>query len=248
MEVAHGRQKYWLTCSGMNKTILVTGANRGMGLEICRQLAALGHTVVLTSRNAESGGAAAASIEGDVHFLQLDVSSDESVKRCLGQVREKFGRLDVLINNAGIIKKPNTKAANLATVTADEVQFVFETNYFGPMRMSSAFLSLLKKSDDGRIINMSSGMGAIDDLKLGGYAGYRLSKAGLNAQTIQLAAELANTKVKVNAMCPGWVRTDMGGSNASRPVEKGAETAVWLATAGSIKTGKFWRDKKVIPW
>lgn len=229
--------------------VLVTGANRGIGFEICQQLAALGHNVILTARHGDKGATAAKSLDGSVDFIQLDVTSDDSVTRCAADVEERYGRLDVLINNAAIIKPdPKEKAKSLKTATANEIKIVMETNFFGPLRMNHAFLPLLLQSREGRIINMSSGMGELDDLKYGGYAGYRLSKAGLNAQTIQLAAELKTTNIKVNAMCPGWVRTDMGGASASRSVSRGAETAVWLATTATIPTGKFWRDKKEISW
>lgn len=233
----------------MKPISLVTGANRGIGLEICRQLAELGHTVILTARNAVKGETAAKSLSGDVHFLQLDVTSDASVNSCAGDLEKQFGKLDVLVNNAAIFKvDPLGKAKGIKDVTTDEVKAIMETNFFGPLRVNHAFLPLLTKSKEGRIINVSSGMGELSDLRYGGYAGYRLSKAGLNAQTIQLAAELRHTSIKVNAMCPGWVRTDMGGPDATRSVAKGAETAVWLATAEGLPTGRFWRDKREIRW
>jgi NAD(P)-dependent dehydrogenase (short-subunit alcohol dehydrogenase family) len=232
----------------MAKTILVTGANRGIGLEICRQLAELGHTVLLTARDKAKGEVAARSLEGDVYAFELDVTKDESVNSCAGNVSAQFDRLDVLINNAAIYKLPGTRAAPLRSATAEEVMTIMNTNFFGPLRMNAAFLPLLRKSPEGRVINISSGMGAWDDLRWGGHAGYRMSKVGLNALTVQLAAELGDTPIKVNAMCPGWVRTDMGGAGASRSVKKGAETAVWLATAEKIPTGKFWRDQREIEW
>ena len=121
-----------------------------------------------------------------------------------------------------------------------------DANFFGPWELIKTLKPLLSKSDDPRIINMSSGMGALNELKRGGYAGYRTSKTALNALTIQLASELDD--IKINAMCPGWVKTEMGGSEAEREVEKGAETAVWLATNDVIPSGKFLRDKEVIEW
>jgi NAD(P)-dependent dehydrogenase (short-subunit alcohol dehydrogenase family) len=133
--------------------------------------------------------------------------------------------LDILINNAAI----GTGTTGAVNADLNEVRQIMETNFYGPWRLSLALLPMLKKSREGRIINLSSGMCALEDLN-GGYAGYRLSKAGLNALTILMANELRGTNLKVNAMCPGWVRTDMGGSGAPRPLEKGAETAVWLAT------------------
>ena len=133
--------------------------------------------------------------------------------------------------------------ANLA-----EVDKHMKSNFYGPWNMSQAFYPLLKKSVDARIMNISSGMGALEDLKLGGNAPYRISKTALNGLTILMASELKNSGIKVNAMCPGWVRTDMGGSGAPRNVEQGADTAVWLATTKEISTGKFYRDRKEISW
>jgi NAD(P)-dependent dehydrogenase (short-subunit alcohol dehydrogenase family) len=170
------------------------------------------------------------------------VSNEDSVRQAKDWVQEKYGKLDVLVNNAGIISHKG-----LVEVETEEVKNTMETNFYGPMRMNHYFIPLLKKGSSAKIINISSGMGALDDLH-GGYAAYRLSKAGLNAQTILLANELKSTGIKVFAVCPGWVKTDMGGQGASRPVEKGAETPVWLATTEEGLTGKFYRDKKVIAY
>lgn len=129
----------------------------------------------------------------------------------------------------------------------EDIKRVLETNYFGPMRVTKYLLPLLQKSTDGRIINMSSQMGEIDSLKGGGYASYRLSKTNLNMWTILLAGELKGA-VKVNAMCPGWVKTDMGGQSAPRTVQQGADTAVWLATEAKTETGKFFSNRKEVSW
>ncbi len=227
----------------MEKIILVTGGNRGIGLGICKELASKGHTVLLASRSIEKARSASKGIGGNISPIQLDVTSPEDIENAVKFVREGFGRLDVLINNAGI----GVGSKGLKHPDLDDIREIFETNFFSIINLNAAFLPLLKQSQDGRIINMSSGMGALDDL-VGGYAGYRLSKSGLNAQTILLANELKPDGISVNAMCPGWVKTDMGGQSAPRTIEKGAETAVWLATAENIPTGKFFRDKKVIPW
>ena len=227
----------------MELIILVSGGNRGIGKEICRQLAYMGHTVYLGSRDIRAGESVADSLKGNVIPVRLDVTNEEDIRAAYSKIEADQGRLDVLINNAGIyigskgLRNPDLKA----------IRDTFEANFFGPIHMNSIFLPLLKNSNQGRIINISSGMGALKDLT-GGYAGYRLSKTGLNAQTILLANELSGDGIRVNSMCPGWVRTDMGGAGASRSVEKGAETAVWLATEKDIPTGKFFRDKKVIPW
>lgn len=224
------------------KTILVTGGNRGIGLEICNQLAVQGHTVIMGTRDLERGQNVAKTLSGKVHVMQLDVTDPESIKSLANDIDEEFGHLDVLINNAGI------GVGNSGAVDADpeEVKAIMATNFYGPWYTIQGLIPLLKKSTDGRIVNMSSGMGAMSDLT-GGYAGYRLSKTSLNGLTILLANELAG-EVKVNAMCPGWVRTDMGGSGAPRSVKQGADTAVWLATADPIPTGKFFRDRREISW
>ena len=225
------------------KTIIVTGANRGIGLEICKQLAKLEHDVVLTARTRTKGIAAVDQIGNHVTFAELDMANDDSIKNFADRMKKRSNHIDVLINNAGI----GVGNTGLENVIMKEVKEIMESNFYGPMQLNALLIPLLKNSEEGRIINMSSGMGALDDLT-GDYAGYRLSKAGLNAQTIFLSNELKGTGIKVNAMCPGWVRTDMGGAGADRPVSKGAETAVWLATAKNIPTGKFFRDKKVITW
>ncbi|NNC85887.1 MAG: SDR family NAD(P)-dependent oxidoreductase [Bacteroidia bacterium] len=225
------------------KTIVVTGANKGIGMEICKQLAKLDHDVVLTARNRNKGLQAVNEIGSNVSFVELDVSNKESIEKFADRMKKRSDSIDVLINNAGI----GVGKAGLSDANVSEIKEIMETNFYGPMQLNALLLPLLLKSAEGRIINMSSGMGAYDDLE-GGYAGYRLSKAGLNAQTILLANEIKGTGVKVNAMCPGWVRTDMGGAEADRPVSKGAETAVWLATVKKIPNAKFLRDKKVIPW
>ncbi len=224
------------------KSILVTGGNRGIGKEICRQLSELGHRVFMGCRSLEQGAEAAQGMD-NVEVVQLDVSSDDSVKEAYKLLNNSLHSLDVLINNAGI----GVGRRGLVNPNIEEVKQIMETNFYGPMRMNGTFMPLIKSSDAGIIINISSGMGAKDDL-VGGYAGYRMSKWGLNGQTILLSNELRGTGIRVATMCPGWVRTDMGGPGASRPVERGADTAVWLATTDEWETGNFWRDRKVIPY
>jgi NAD(P)-dependent dehydrogenase (short-subunit alcohol dehydrogenase family) len=225
------------------KIILVTGGNRGIGLEICRQLDKIGHKVILTSRDETKGREAVSGLKGNIAYHTLDVTSQSSVDELFGFVGEEFGRLDVLINNAGIVSR-NT---DLSLVEIDEVKRIMETNFYGPMRMNRTFIPLLQKSRDARIINISSGMGAIGSLT-GGFAGYRLSKVGLNAQTILLSNDLKRMGIRVFAVCPGWVKTEMGGSAAPRPVHMGADTAVWLALEKDPVPGKFYRDRKIISW
>jgi NAD(P)-dependent dehydrogenase (short-subunit alcohol dehydrogenase family) len=227
--------------------IVVTGGNRGIGFEICRQLASRGAQVVLTARKVEAGREAVEKLAAQkltVRFQPLDVTSSESAKKLRDFLESTFGQVDVLINNAGIISE--AEASGLE-VNAAIVRTTFETNTLGPLQLSQTLLPLLKRSRAARIVNMSSGMGALSDMG-GGYAAYRISKAALNAVTGILAAELRGA-IAVNSMCPGWVRTDMGGANAERDVSQGADTAVWLALdAPQDLSGKFLRDRKVIAW
>ena len=225
------------------KVILVTGANRGIGKEICKQMAALDWQVIVAARKPEAAQQVYDQIGHGAFPLMLDVSNEQSVQAAASTVQDKFGQLDVLVNNAAIMGNASMRSFDLK-----EIEEAMNTNFMGPIRTSKYFMPLLKKSTDGRIINVSSGMGELSSLQSGGYGAYRLSKTSLNAFTILLASELQGSGVKVFAMCPGWVQTDMGGKGAPRPVEKGAETAVWLATDKHVATGKFYRDKKVIDW
>ena len=227
----------------MKKIALVTGANRGIGLEIVRQLADLGWEVILGSRDPQKGAEAAAGMSGAIHVQALDVTNDESVAQAAAKVHKQFGRLDVLINNAGVYGQ-----GKLHTLPLRQFKDMYEINFFGAIRTVQAFVPLLQKSDDARIIQMSSGMGSLESVKAGGFAAYNLSKAGLNLQTMMLATELATMGITVNSMCPGWVATEMGGANAPRTVPQGADTAVWLATTQERPTGHFFRDRHVIPW
>jgi NAD(P)-dependent dehydrogenase (short-subunit alcohol dehydrogenase family) len=232
---------------------LVTGSNRGIGFEIAKQLAMKKIEVILTSRDSADGEAAVRKIARDgvkkMVAMKLDVSNQVSVDNLLTKVEKTFGRLDILVNNAAIlIDKDNGVASNadLGTVKA-----TLETNLIGAWRMCKAFIPLMKKNSFGRIVNVSSGAGEFEYMATsGGYwPGYSVSKASLNALTIMLASELKGTNILVNAVCPGWVRTDMGGSNATRSVEEGAATPVWLATLpDGGPTGHNYHDKKQINW
>ncbi|WP_420317271.1 SDR family NAD(P)-dependent oxidoreductase [Ekhidna sp.] len=225
----------------MRKTIIVTGGNRGIGKEICRQLVELGHDVVLTARSIEKGEEAA--LEVGAKFRELDVSNQENIKAFVYKYKEEVGELDVLINNAAIMISDGTDVLN---IDLEVVRKTIDTNVYGPWLLIQELAQLLEKSEDGRIINISSEMGVIDDLT-SNHPAYRISKTALNALTLIIHGKLGSS-VKVNAMCPGWVRTDMGGSGAARPVAKGAETAVWLATERDVPNGKFLRDKRIIDW
>src|SRR5215208_2491584 len=224
---------------------LVSGGNRGIGLEIVRQLAERGMTVILGSRDEKEGRSAAEGLSGDVVVQQLDVTDEESVDRLVASVEDEFGRLDVLINNAGIT---NDRGQRGVDADLDRVREALEANLLGAWRLCEAFIPLMRRHGYGRIVNISSGLGALNDMG-GGSPAYRVSKAGLNVLTRILASELRGTGILVNSVCPGWVRTDMGGSGATRSVEEGADTPVWAATLpNNGPTGGFFRDRRSIPW
>lgn len=232
----------------MNKTAIVTGSNRGIGLEIVKELLQKNFDVIMTARNEAKGKAVFEELRqknSNLHFALLDVASEESMSALAQHVSKEFGRADVLINNAGIFMDQKYGGLN---VPLDIVLKTFTTNTLGPLRLSQLLIPLMKKNNYGRIVNLSSGLGSLDEMGAG-YPGYRISKTALNAVTKILAAETADSNILVNSMCPGWVRTDMGGSGATRSVEKGAETAIWLATSeDNGPTGKFFRDKEEIAW
>ena len=234
------------------RVALVTGANRGMGLEIVRQLSRLGLIAVLAARDLEKGKVAAATVaaeEFDVPVVVLDVTDADSIRAAVAEVRGLFGRIDVLVNNAAILKEGlMPEDTSVLDVSGDLVNQTFLTNTVGPLRMIQATVPAMRERGYGRIVNLSSGAGQLAEMG-SGYPAYRLSKSALNALTRTTAAELRAHEIKVNSVCPGWVRTDMGGPHATRTVEHGAETAVWLATLPEDgPTGGFFRDMKPIPW
>jgi len=233
----------------MQKIALATGANRGLGFEVSRQLAKLGMQVILTSRDPEKGQKAAEQLrtEGlEVVYCPLDVTNPESIASLSQFIRDKFGRLDVLINNAGLMIDPPDISVFDAKV--DTLRKTMETNVYGPLQLIQALVPLMKEHNYGRIVNVSSGMGQLTDMS-GGYPAYRISKTSLNALTRIFADELKGTDILVNSMCPGWVKTDMGGPGATRTPEQGVDTMVWLATLPDDgPTGAFFRDREPIPW
>jgi NAD(P)-dependent dehydrogenase (short-subunit alcohol dehydrogenase family) len=228
------------------RIVLVTGANRGIGYEVARQLAEKKWTVILTARDEAKGRKACEDFAGrgwDVQFHRLDVTDTENIRRLVRDLTGDPGRMDVLVNNAGILMDEDRGSPG---VPIESLRRTMETNFFGPFLLSRALLPLLNQSDDPRIINVSSGLGQLSDGG-GGYPAYSISKAALNMMTVQFAEDLGG-RVKVNSVCPGWVRTGMGGTGAPRSIEKGAESIVWLATAPDSPNGKFIRDRKEIAW
>ena len=227
------------------RVALVSGGNRGIGREICRQLATKGITVILGSRDEDSGLLTAEGLSGDVVVHQLDVADEKSVGRLASFVEGEFGRLDILVNNAGIANDEGQRGID---ADLDRVREALEANLLGAWRLCEVAIPLMQRNSYGRIVNMSTGLAALEDMG-GGSPAYRVSKTALNALTRILASELRGSGILVNSVCPGWVQTDMGGSSAPRPVEEGADTPVWAATLpNNGPTGGFFRDRRPIPW
>jgi NAD(P)-dependent dehydrogenase (short-subunit alcohol dehydrogenase family) len=229
------------------KTALITGANKGIGHEVARQLAAKGFQVFVGARNAKAGRKATEEITkkcGNATFLEIDVADNDSVTKAAREFSNIADRLDVLVNNAGIIVDGDDA---ILEISDDLFRKTIETNTLGALQVTRAFAPLLRKSKAPRVVNVSSGGGQLTGGADGWAPAYCISKTALNGVTVQLAAALP--KFAVNSVCPGWVRTEMGGENANRSVEEGAETIVWLTSeAPQDLTGKFLRDRKEIPW
>ncbi|WP_420147187.1 SDR family oxidoreductase [Spirosoma sp.] len=231
------------------RTALITGANKGIGKEIARQLAQQGFAVFIGARDAAKGREASEELcqQGyEATFIELDVTDPVSIRVACGTFSQKADHLDVLVNNAGILEDHGEDILKLNTEMLDRT---LKSNVIGPILVTQDFLQHLQKSPNGaRIINVSSGAGSLKDMST--YApAYSISKTALNAVTKQFAGALKNQNIAVNCVDPGWVRTDMGGQHASRSVDKGAETIVWLATAApQSETGKFWHDKQEVDW
>jgi NAD(P)-dependent dehydrogenase (short-subunit alcohol dehydrogenase family) len=238
------------------KTALVTGANKGIGREVARRLAGLGFTVLAGARDRGRGEAACEGLrtEGlDVHLVVLDVADEESAARAAAEVEGRFGKLDVLVNNAGI----SLGAESPSKQALGAMRHLFATNVWGPIAVTQAFLPLLERAPAPRIVNVSSSVGslglAMDPegriAQLGGIFGYAASKTALNAFTLRLAHELRDKRIKVNAACPGYVATDLNRHTGPRTVEQGAEIIVRLATLPDDgPTGGFFDDAGPVPW
>ena len=228
----------------MTRTALVTGGNRGIGLEACRQLAESGMNVVLAARDPHRGEQAAQELRDEglnVNYERLDVTDSQSVADCVRRLADAGTEIDVLVNNAGVYP-----TEGVLSVSEETLVMALEVNTLGPFRTCQAFVPMMLQRGYGRVVNVSSGGGSFGEGL--GPAAYAVSKAALNALTVKMAQALRGN-VKVNAMCPGWVRTDMGGSGAPRSPEDAADTLMWLATLPENgPNGGFFRDQKPIPW
>ena len=226
----------------------VTGGNRGIGFEVCRQLAQAGVRVILTSRNEEAGLAAVGELDqGDnlIHYMGLDVTDSQNISDVADQITRQYGRMDILINNAGVYIDDSH---SLLELKPDILRTTMETNVYGPLFLTQAFVRLMIRNNYGRIVNVSSSIGQLSNLS-SRWPAYRLSKILLNLQTRIIAQELTGSNILINAVCPGWVRTEMGGTNAPRSVEQGADTIFWLATLSDDgPQGGYFRDRKPLDW
>ena len=229
------------------KTVIITGANKGLGYELSRQLSDRNWKVIMIGRRERELMAAAERISdtsGDVYPLVIDISDDESITRGMGILNEITSHVDVLINNAAIL---DDRGSQLLHVDLELVHRMINVNFFGALKMIRSTIHLM--SEGGRIINFSSGAGSFGEGGSLWAPVYGITKTMLNSLTFHLANELTERGISINALCPGWVRTEMGGAEAPRSVEEGVQTALWLATTAPQQyTGKFFRDKKEIPW
>jgi NAD(P)-dependent dehydrogenase (short-subunit alcohol dehydrogenase family) len=240
--------------SGNGKRIsVVTGANRGLGLGVAEELASQGHLVVMTGRDAGAVKSEADKLyeKGlDVVSHQLNVKDDVSINRLARYLHDEIGGVDVLVNNAGVLLDGGgigTKASVL-TPEYDKIRETMEVNVYGALKVANSIIPMMKDRGGGRIVNVSSGLGRLSDMA-GGYPGYRISKAAINAVTRMLSAELDGSGILVNSASPGWVRTDMGGPNATRSIEEGIDTIVWLANLpGDGPSGGFFHDRNQTDW
>ncbi len=227
---------------------VVTGANRGIGFEICKELSNVGCHVVLTSRDAEQGRQVAAKLDADkknIVYHKLDVTKNKDIENLRDWILKKYGRVDILINNAGVYLD---EGISVFSVDENIVKKTIDVNFYGAFNICRVLVPIMKQNGYGRIVNISSGYGAMSEMA-GYHAAYRISKAALNALTLIMADELREWDIKVNAVCPGWVNTDMGGNTAPVSAEKAAKDIVHVAMIDKeVPTGTFFRHKKPIEW
>jgi NAD(P)-dependent dehydrogenase (short-subunit alcohol dehydrogenase family) len=227
---------------------LVSGGNRGIGFELCKQLGENGFAVLLGSRDLEKGRVASAKLQDlglDVSPIELDLHDPVTIENAVRFVEKTYGNLDVLINNAGVYRDGTSKLIDLPIGVFEGAM---STNFFAPYHLSRAFLPLMEENNYGRIINISSGYGQMREMSDPGNGSYKISKLALNGLTQVIAAEVTGD-IKINAVCPGWVRTDMGGPHAPRSAEQAAASILWLAEIEEDgPNGKFFRDGKEINW
>lgn len=246
--------------SSEKQVALVTGANKGLGLEIARQLGHRGFLVLIGARDASRGKSAASTLQSeglDAHFLQLDQTDSAQIDEAVNEITARYGRLDVLVNNAGINKEgANFGTSTTRTVTLPDIRETFDANFFGVVELTQKLIPLLLASPAGRIVNHSSILGSLayhadpeSPIYSSKLFAYNASKTALNAFTQHLAYDLKDTPIKVNSAHPGWVKTDLGGDAAPMEVAQGAETAVWLATLPADgPTGGYFHSGKPLPW
>lgn len=234
--------------SQFRNIVLVSGGNKGIGLELSKQLAEKNYQVILGSRDRVKGQNAVSSLQKqgiDIRFVELDVDSPESIQNAVKDIQDTYGRLDVLINNAGIYLD---EGLMLSEEDPSILEKTMRTNLLGPYQLIRSFLPLMKKNNYGRIINISSGYGQLHEMDEPGTGSYKLSKLALNGLTRILASEVSGN-IKINAVCPGWVRTDMGGPHAPRSAEEAARSILWLAELEEDgPNGGFFRNGKKISW
>ena len=247
-----------------SRIALVTGANQGIGLQIATDLAASGLTVLLASRNLDRGKAAAQGVPGDVHPIQLDVTDPASIDAAVAQVEQQFGRLDLLINNAAISRANGQESETMedyiqrsraSLISVKEVRTIWETNVFGVLAVTQAFVPLLRKSEAARIVNVSSGLGSLtinstpNPYRATFNPGYGASKTALNAITLAFAIDLENEGIKVNAVTPGFTSTALNNFEGTETVQQGAAEAVRVVLSGEHPTGVFTGSvNETYPW
>lgn len=234
-----------------SKIAVVTGANRGIGKETARQLAAKGLHVILCSRDLQQGAKAQAELADQgvsVDAFELDVTKQDQIERLVAHVRKTYSGLGVLVNNAGVLLDGKRQGEDVFKAKVETIAETMQSNVYGPFLLCQGLIPLMQAHGYGRVVNVSSGMGGLTEMN-GGYPGYRISKAALNVLTRIFTAATNPQEIKVNSVCPGWVKTEMGGAGATRSIQEGAQGIVWAATLPADGPhGGFFRDGKPLAW